>query len=183
MSPFLETFRRRTSPIFALIALIALLTSCTVYVVDGDRTDTGRVSVDLALDDVITSFTPVRGVGATYRIGQPITFELTTRRDGFVTLTAIDPDGSVYPIARNLRVSAGRVNVLDGSQVGVRFIADPPTGLHRVRASFTSSRTDTGRVQYRGRSGDEGWTSAIRIELRAAEVRDVAETYFYIERR
>ena len=174
---------RRFAPWFAIAALAAALSGCTIYFVEGERTDSGRVTIDLELSEVITSFSPTRGTGSTYRIGDSIEFQLRTRRDGYVTLTAIDPDGTVYPIARNLRVYAGERNRLSGSQIGVRFIADPPTGLHRVRASFTAERTDTSRVQYRGRSGEDGWSSAIRIELRTAEVRDVAETYFYIERR
>ena len=183
MNHVLASFRRRLAPWLALAAVAVLLSGCTVYFVEGDRTESGRVTIDLELDEVITSFAPTRGTGSTYRIGQQIQFQLRTRQDGYVTLTAIDPDGTVYPIARNLRVYAGQMNVLSGSQIGVRFIADPPTGLHRVRASFTANRTDTSRVEYRGRSGEEGWSSAIRIELRSANVRDVAETYFYIERR
>lgn len=183
MNRIFASARRTMLGAVALFALTALLAGCTVYFVEGEPRSSGRVSLSLDLNEVITEFEPNRGVGASYRIGQRVSFRLRARQDGYVTLTAIDPDGSVYPLARNLRVYAGQMNVLSGSQLGVVFIADPPTGLHRVRASFTTDQTDTSRVDYRGRSGESGWTTAIRIELTGAPVRDVAETYLYIERR
>lgn len=183
MNRIFASARRTMLGVVAFLALTALLAGCTVYYVENEPRSDDRVSISLDLNEVITEFQPNRGVGASYRIGDRVSFRLRTRQDGFVTLTAIDPDGSVYPLARNLRVYAGQTNILSGSQLGVVFIADPPTGLHRVRASFTTDRTDTSRVEYRGRSGESGWTSAIRIELTGAQVRDLAETYLYIERR
>lgn len=165
------------------VALVVLLAGCTVYVVPGDRAVQGRISIAVDLNQIITSFEPTRGSGATYRLGQQVRFAVRTVEDGYVTLTAIDPDGSVYTFARNLRVRARRTNILPGPDSRVAFIADPPTGLHRVRASFTRERTDINRVRYNGRTGEEGWTSALSVELRAAQVRDVVETFLFIERR
>jgi hypothetical protein len=84
---------------------------------------------------------------------------------------------------RRIRVEAGRTTMLPPRGSRVAFVADPPTGLHRVRASFTRDRVDTTRVRYEGRTGEDGWTSALRVELRDASVRDVVETYLFIERR
>lgn len=174
---------RRIPLVAASAALLALLlTACTIYVVPGDGTARGRVSLEISLDEVITEFAPVRGEGATYRVGQQIQFRLRTRQSGYVTLTALDPDGSVYTLARNLRVEAGRTNILPGPEGRVAFVAESPTGLHRVRASFTRERTQTSRVRFTGRSGEDGWRTALRIELEQAEVRDVAETFLVIRR-
>lgn len=163
--------------------LVILLAGCTVYVVPGDRAVQGRISISLDLDQVITTFQPTRGPGATYRLGEQIEFAIRTNESGYVSLTAIDPDGSVYTFARNIWVEAGRTTMLPSRGSRVAFVADPPTGLHRVRASFTRDRVDTTRVRFEGRSGEEGWTTALRVELRDASVRDVVETYLFIERR
>lgn len=180
---FLGTTSRAVRWLAAAVLAAIVLGGCTVYVVPGTATTGVRGSIDLDLDEVITSFSPTRGEGADYRVGQRIEFRIRTTRSGYVSLTAIDPDGSVYTFARNLRVEAGRTNILPGPRSRVAFVADPPTGLHRVRATFTEQSTDRNRVRYEGRQGEDGWTSAIRIELRAAEVRDVAETFLFITRR
>jgi hypothetical protein len=171
---------RRAGLFVALAALAVLLSACTVYVVPGEGS---RVSLSLDLNEVITTFAPARGAGSTYLVGERIEFQIRTRQDGYVTLTAIDPDGSVYVFARNIRVAAGRTQFLSGPGPRLEFAVTPPTGLHRVRAAFTAQRTDQGRVRYEGRSGEEGWTTAIRVELESAEVRDVAQTHFFVRRR
>lgn len=181
--PNARTTRRTVRWLATAVLAVLLLGGCTVYVVPGTA-DTGvRGRIDLDLDQVITSFSPTRGEGAEYGVGQQIQFRIRTSQDGYVSLSAIDPDGSVYTFARNLRVEAGRTNVLPGPDSRVAFVADPPTGLHRVRATFTGQSTDRTRVRYEDRQGEEGWTTAIRIELRAADVRDVAETFLFITRR
>lgn len=174
------TTSRRAGLLGVLAALAILLAGCTVYVVPGDGSG---VSISLDLDDVITTFAPARGAGSTYLVGERIEFQIRTRQDGYVTLSAIDPDGSVYTFARNIRVNAGRTQFLSGPGPRLEFAVTPPTGLHRVRASFTAQRTDQTRVRYEGRSGEDGWTTAIRVELEPADVRDVAETHFFVERR
>ncbi len=179
-----QSARVRAVRMFGVAAmLVILLAGCTVYVVPGDRAVQGRISFTLELDQVITSFQPTRGPGATYNLGEQIEFAIRTNESGYVSLTAIDPDGSVYTFARNIWVEAGRTTMLPTRGSRVAFVADPPAGLHRVRASFTRDRVDTTRVRYEGRSGEDGWTSALRVELSEATVRDVVETYLFIERR
>lgn len=174
---------RRTAWAGAFVALVLLLAGCTVYVVEGQPNVRARFTFSLALNDVLATFEPTRGPGASYRVGERIEFRIRARQTGYVTLTAIDPDGSVYTLARNIRVRSGETHILPSRDARIAFVADPPTGLHRVRASFTDERTDQSRVRYEGRSGEEGWTSAIRVELERADVRDVAETYLFVERR
>lgn len=168
----------------AIILLVATLASCTVYLTDGEtsvRTSVrGRISFGIPLDPIIHRFAPTRGEGSTYRVGEEIAFTVQTSADGYITLTAIDPDGLVYTFARNLFVRGGQVTTISGPSSREVFTIEPPRGLQRVRASFTPSRTDTSRVTYRGRRGEEAWTQGIVVELRDFPTRDVAETYFYI---
>ena len=150
------------------VALIAVVASaCTVVVQPG----TGGIG---NLDGVIVDFRPTRGVGAIYNVGDEIQFLIQTSSPGFVTLTAIDPDGRVYVISRNVAV-AGGTTILPTAEQRVVFNAAPPRGFHRVRASFTSTRTSE-TVVYSGRRGDGEWSNAISIEINPAPLRDMRET-------
>lgn len=181
--PHIHPMRRAATYLLAALAAAVLLGGCTVYVVEGEPSTRGTITLSFDLDQVITRFQPVRGPGASYRVGERIEFLIRTRQDGYIALTAIDPDGTVYTLGRNIRVRAGENRVLSGPGPRLEFVANPPTGLHRVRATFTAERTDQNRVRYEGRSGESGWTSAIRVELESARVRDVAETHLFVERR
>lgn len=152
----------------ALIAALALLvTACTVTI----RPSAG---IEVQLNTVISEFRPTRGVGAVYQVGDQIEFLVRTNQPGYVTLTAIDPDGRVYVLSRNVPVQGG-TTVLPTAEQRVTYTAGPPRGFHRVRASFTSGRT-SGNVVYRGRSGDGAWSSAINVEISDFPVKDVVET-------
>ncbi len=155
------------------LILAALLSACTITV-----RPSGVGTSDYPLSYVIEEFRPTRGSGASYGVGENIDFMIVVSQPGYVTLSAIDPDGSVYVFARNLRVESG-VNYLPRAADRVVYTAGAPRGLHYVRASFTSGRTDAS-VTYRGRSGGSEWNSAINLEIRGFPVRDVAETTLYI---
>ncbi|CAN5808899.1 hypothetical protein BH23DEI1_BH23DEI1_20610 [soil metagenome] len=129
---------------------------------------------------LIEVFHPDRGPGATYRIGDPIAFRLRTNLDGYVTLSALDPDGSVYVFARNVRVRAGRTQVVSGLGPRLQFVVDPPAGRHFVRASFTPDRTAE-RVTYRV-IGYDSWLRQISLELRSFDEFDQRETTFTARR-
>ena len=165
--------RRRWSLAFVLPLLVALA-GCTVTFVGPGSAVSGDAN------RVIESFEARAGEGASYRVGEEISFRIRTRVDGYVTLTSLGPGGDVEVFARNVFVSARRMNVIDGRDQGVVFVVEPPRGWHRVRASFTPSRTDTGRVSFRGRAGEDAWLAAIRIDIEPFEIRDVAETRFYV---
>lgn len=164
---------RKLRSLGALIALTLLASACTITVRPG-----GFVSPDIALSGVIQDFQPTRGRGADYYVGENLEFRLVTNQSGFVTLTALDPDGKVYVFERNIPVQAG-TNYLPLAGARHVYTVQPPVGMQRVRASFTSNRTD-GSVSYIGRYGDGEWTSAIQVDIRPSPVRDVVETYFYI---
>lgn len=155
----------------AAAALGLLLAACTITI-------SPAPGVTITLSDEILEFYPTRGAGATYFVGEQIEFRLTTRTAGFVTLTAIDPDGTVYELSRNVRVPGGTVFIPTREQ-RVVYTAAPPRGTHRIRVSFTPRQTD-GTVIYRGRRGDAEWSAAIELEIRPHEVRDVAETSLVI---
>lgn len=109
-----------TTRLTALTLLAALLASCTIVFEPLD--DAGARAVEAGRLSLIREFTPNRGIGSTYRVGDPISFRIRTVEDGYVTLTAIDPDGSVYVFARNIPVSGGRVEVITGLSTRQRFV-------------------------------------------------------------
>ena len=130
---------------------------------------------------VLEQFVPDRGVNSTYRIGDPIGFRVRTTQDGFITLTAIDPDGSVYVFARNIAVRGGRTTVIDGLGPRQRFVLTAPEGLHRVVAHFTPRATDE-VVSFRGIVGYDSWQAQIRIELQPYPTGEFRETRFFVRR-
>lgn len=165
--------RTRIALLATVLALA--LTACTIEFRPGASIDVG-----VSLDNVITDFRPSRGVGATYFVGDNIVFSIRTRESGYITLTALDPDGRVYVFSRNIYVPGGRTVSIPTRDMRVVFTAAAPRGFQRVRASFTNSPTDTGRVTYRGRHGAGQWSSAIEVDIRGSTIRDIAETNLVI---
>lgn len=171
-----STLRRSLTLLLAIPAVLALA-GCTVtfYGPDG----VGSSPSDGA-NRVVQRFEARAGEGASYRIGSEISFVIRTRVEGYVTLTSLSPDGAVNVFARNVYVPARTDHVIDGRDQGVVFLVEPPRGWHRVRASFTPRRTDVNRVSFRGRVGEEAWTAAIDVDIAPFDVRDVAETRFFV---
>jgi hypothetical protein len=166
----------------AAVALVFALASCTVTFEPLDPASSAAPSRPVERPQAaIAQFVPDRGVSSTYRIGEPIAFQIRTREDGFVTLTAIDPDGSVYVFARNIEVRGGRTNVINGLGPRQRFVITAPEGLHRVTAHFTPRRTEEA-VTFRGVVGYDNWQARIRIELQPYPTGGIAETRFLVRR-
>ena len=164
----------------ASIGVSLLLAGCAVYVSPDHLQVAGRYRI--ALGNVIRVFEPNRGQGATYNVGEEIRFRIVTSRSGYVTLTAIDPDGFVYVLGpRNTYVDAGET-ILPVARDNIRFTAAPPRGFHRVRVSFTPQPTDTTVTVYRGRRGVDTWTETIvtEVERYPSDARDIAETNLFI---
>ena len=166
--------------IAGLVALCALLASCTITVRPGDVSVSGRVRFGIEVNDIIRVFEPTRGSGSVYLVGDSISFRVITNRDGYITLTELGPRGNVSTFARNIYVRGGQVNVISGPDDASEFLLVPPRGLHRVRASFTPART-SGRVIYRNSNGEDQWTESIVTEVRDYDVRDIAETRFFLQ--
>lgn len=167
---------------FFPLLLTLLLGACTVtFVPDGSVAVNARVRFGIELNNIIDIFEPTRGSGAIYSLNENISFRLRANQSGYITLTAIDPDGTVYPIIRNVFVRAGETRIIPNSSDGVAFTLAPPRGLHRVRASFTPSATDITRVRYTGVITEDRWTNTIVTEVRPYQVRDIVQTRFFIE--
>lgn len=156
---------------FIFLGLIFSLSSCYPY-----------YSYGISTGNIIAQFEPDRGTGSTYSVGEKIRFRIRTNQDGFVTLTALNPDGRVEVFARNIFIRAGGTILLPTPTMEVSFSAGYPLGLHRVRASFTPSHT-SGYVNY----GEDiytvdVWTQNIvtEIEPYPEHSRDIVETSLYI---
>lgn len=171
--------RRRFVATLALVALVVAATGCTITFVPRDvRVDVPRPAPRTA---VIERFESVRGV---YRVGDAVSFRIATATSGYVTLTAIDPDGRVYVIARNVAVpGGGRTQTIPGPDARIAFVAVPPTGRHAVRAHFTPRRTPE-TVVFTGVAGFDAWYARIRLELDGTgyALEDTAEARFSIVR-
>lgn len=173
-----QHIRRFAAASLAFVALVAVTAACTITFVPGDvLVDVERPAPRPA---VIQGFESVRGV---YRVGDAVSFRIATATAGYVTLTAIDPDGSVYVIARNVRVEGGRTHVIPASDARIVFVAVPPTGRHAVRAHFTPRRTSES-VVFTGVVGIDAWFARIRLELDGTgyAIDDTAEARFSIVR-
>ena len=168
--------RRLAAASLTFVALVATTAACTITFVPGDvLVDVGRPAPRPALFE---RFESVRGV---YRVGDAVSFRIATATSGYVTLTAIDPDGSVYVIARNVLVEGGRTQVIPASDARIAFVAIPPTGRHAVRAHFTPRRTSES-VVFTGVIGIDAWFARIRLELAGTgyAIDDTAEARFSI---
>ena len=164
----------------AALALVFSLAGCAIVVEPWPNHWTISTSTTVRVS-AIQEFRPNLGHGASYRVGDPISFRIRTSEDGYVTLTAIDPDGSVYVFARNIPVRGGRSEIIDGPSPRQGFWIAPPTGPHVVSAHFTPGRTD-GSVVFIGVRGYDRWQARIQLELRSFPRGDVAETRFTVRR-
>lgn len=172
-------FRRFVAASISFVALVVTTAACTITFLPGDvRVDLDRPDARSA---VIERFASVR---STYRVGEPVSFRIATATSGYVTLTAIDPDGSVYEIARNVYVvGGGRTQIIAGQEARRPFVAVPPTGPHAVRAHFTPRRTSE-TVVFAGVFGSDAWLARIRLELSGTGygIEDTAVVRFTITR-
>ncbi len=149
------------------------LSACTVAV----RPNAGLVGSE---SNLIVRVTPDKGEGSTYGVGQPVRLSVTTRDAGYVTIVALNADGSADALVRNAYVSAG-TTTFPRAQDGVTFNAAPPRGLQRIRTIFTRPRPTTDLV-ISGTYDGTRWNTFTNDYLTpyAAADRDVQETYIYI---
>jgi hypothetical protein len=166
---------RRIATLMAIAAVLTL-SACTITFYPDVSVDRPR-PIRSAVIERFESFS------SSYRVGSVVSFRIRTSQPGYVTLTAIDPDGSVYVIARNVPVRGNRVESIPASPGRNVFIAVPPTGVHVVRAHFTPEPTPE-RVRFVGRGSLDGWLAQIVLEIRGYGYGpdDVVETRFEIRR-
>lgn len=168
--------------LFLSVALFVVLglSSCRIIVTPGDVSVDTNVRFGIEVSPIIQVFEPTRGAGANYLVGDAISFRILTDRSGYITLSAIDPDGSVYVLVQNLYVQGGLVTTISGPNARSIFTLQPPRGLHRVRAAFTLSPTGTASITYQSARGEDNWTRIIVTDVRPYNVRDVVETRFFL---
>ncbi len=156
-----------------LLATLSLgLGACTVTVRPG-------ASVSVSQANIIQRFAPDRGEGSNYSVGESVRFELNTRVAGYVTLVSLDPNGNGNVLARNVFVPAG-TTIFPRAEDRVTFDIQPPRGLQRVRAIFTTARP-TSSISFSGTYSRGEWTTTTEAYLRpyGANERDVIVTFFY----
>ncbi len=163
-----------------IVLLGLVLVGCRIIVTPGNISVGTNVRFGIELSSVIQVFEPTKGVGSSYQIGEAISFRVLTNRTGYVTLSAIDPDGTVYVFARNIYVQGGVVSTISGADSRTIFTLQPPRGLHRVRASFTPSATGAA-ITYTNVYGEDNWTRIVVNDVRPYNVRDIAETRFFLD--
>lgn len=166
---------RRTAILLAAAAAVGL-SACTITFYPDVSVDRPR-PVSSAVIEVFESS------WSSYRVGDRVSFRIRTNQAGYVTLTAFDPDGSVYVIARNVAVRGNRVEVIPAPFGRTTFVAAPPTGVHLVRAHFTPEPTPE-RVRFVGTGSLDAWLAQIVLEIRGYGygAEDVAQTRFDIRR-
>ncbi|MGL4612132.1 MAG: DUF4384 domain-containing protein [Trueperaceae bacterium] len=173
--------KRKAIGLFIVFVITLGLSACRVVVTPADVSVNATVRFGIEVSPVIQRFEPTRGSGSSYGVGEAIAFQILTDRSGYVTLSAIDPDGSVYVFARNLYVTGGQPTTLSGLNSRTVFTLQPPRGLHRVRASFTPSPTTSSANAYINVRGESSWTRIIINDVEPFNVRDIAETRFFLQ--
>jgi Domain of unknown function (DUF4384) len=163
-----------------IVMLVGILAGCRVVITPGDVSVGANVRFGIELSPIIQVFEPTRGAGSSYFVGDAIAFRILTDRSGYVTLSAIDPDGSVYVFARNIYVRGGETTTISGVDSRTVFTLAPPRGLHRVRASFTPSAINTTTITYTNVYGEDNWTRIVVNDVRPYQVRDIVETRFFL---
>jgi hypothetical protein len=105
-----------------------------------------------------------------------IYFRFQVRRGGYLTVSALAPDGRVTMLARDVPVGTGpRLYPEPGS--AVRILASAPTGVWRVRAEWTPQPT---QARYTGVRGLDAWTDAIAANLAGIAEASVAEAFYEV---
>lgn len=150
MTKFTQTSKSFVYGVGAL-ALMLILSSCTYllspnnrYSVSSYQTPTGSQAYSTTYGT--SFFVPTRGTGSSYLVGEKIQFQVQSPQSGFMTLTAIDPDGSTYVFEENVPVRSGqRISLPDSSK---SYSLTPPRGLHRVQAAFSTQPISNSQVIY-----------------------------------
>lgn len=129
------------------LVLSFILGACTFYVSPEPKASVrvrpvpeARVSqpeIIVTEAPVITDFAPTRGVGSVYSLGEAISFRVRSTRSGYVSLTAIGPDGVASVFARGVFVQSDADVYLPTAGERSEYILAPPRGLQRVTLSFS----------------------------------------------
>ena len=193
-------FPHRLTPARALLSgvVAVLLSGCTVTFLPGDPVDVVRPAPPTDVvrpappTDVVRPPAPASLPGE----GSILLFEVTpnnihpsrtlifrTRfaRAGYLTVSAMAPNGRVEVLLHNVPVAPGFQLVPPvGAPPSERVQASGPFGSWIVRAQFAEVRTP---ARYQNVQGYEAWTVAVADDLRGAANASVFETSYEVEPR
>lgn len=197
MAPGEEPMRASRRLLVLLIPLALIASACTVTIVPGERTTGDRPSAERPTPDprpepprpqppVVDL--PDQGAIVQFEImpntiypGSVLTFRTRVARDGFLSVSALAPDGRVVVLVRQAPVTAGFQLVPPvPSPPADRVLASAPTGWWLVRAQFSNQKTP---VAYAGVRGEANWTRAIAEDLRGVPGAAVFEGSFEVRAR
>ena len=169
-----------------LMAFALSLTSC-IYTVrrnpDGSTTttQTGGASVSVSVSfgvqvgNVIQSFQPTKGNGATYFVGEQVSLSFNSRENGYVTLVIYNPGSFRNSQISNIPVGRG-TNIIPRD---FALTASLPTGVTRFRAFFTPQPSSVSFLNGSGEQYLESQTAAY-LDPYPVALRDVKEAYLIV---
>ncbi len=117
----------------------------------------------------------------TIRPSSTLIFRTRFARAGYLTVSAMAPNGRIEVLLRNVPVSPGfqLVPPVDAPP-SERIQASAPTGRWVLRAQFAEVRT---AARYQNVQGYDAWTEAVADDLRGAANASVYETAYEVESR
>ena len=192
--------RRLTSPRVLLTGLLAMLLSgCAVTFVPSDLVDVARPTppTDVARPDptapdvdrpVAPAVLPGDGSILQFEVtpnnirpSSTLIFRTRIARAGYLTVSAMAPNGRIEVLLRNVPVTPGFQLVPPvAAPPSERVQASAPVGRWVLRAQFAEVRT---AARYQNVQGYDAWTAAVVDDLRGAANASVFETAYEVERR
>lgn len=185
-------------PLLALV-LALVLSACAVTFVPGDPGDVERPTppTDVARPDptrpavdrpVAPAALPGDGsilqfevTPNTIRPSSTLIFRTRFARAGYLTVSAMAPNGRIDVLLRNVPVTPGFQLVPPvRAPASERVQASAPFGTWVVRAQFSEVRTP---ARYQSVQGYDAWTAAVAADLSGAANASVFETAYEVERR
>ncbi len=186
----------RIPTLAAILAVVLLAAACTVTILPDDGSTVVRPpatpdvprppgtsqpqpqpSTELPGDAAFNRFE--MGPLTIYPDSQ-IFFRAMVREAGFLTVSALAPNGRVTMLATDVPIEAGRQLLYPPSGGATRLLASAPTGVWEVRAAWTPRPTN---ARYQGVQGRDAWTSAILRSLAGVEGASVYETSYRVNER
>lgn len=110
--------------------------------------------------------------------GSQLYFRVAVREAGFVTISALGPDGRVVVLVRDASVPAGsRPSIVPAIGSSNPPLAGGPAGSWRVRAQWSPRATN---ARYDGLQGLEAWTAAIAANLARVDGASVVDDRYEV---
>ena len=116
------------------------------------------------------------------RPSSTLVFRTRFAQAGYLTVSAMAPNGRIDVLLRNVPVTPGLLQLVPpvGASPSERVQASAPFGTWIVRAQFSQVRTE---ARYQNVQGYDAWTVAVANDLRGAANASVFETSYEVEQR